>query len=209
MDNIDVMLKNAFANKYFSTIVSVVLALYAGALAPALPNKFIEITDTLPGKIIFVFLIGYLSTKNMQLSIMVAVAFVVTLTVVNKNRINEAYSNYNMVKNIEKFYGKADENHETDHADEAADDVEDDHSDHHEQFYEIPPTTTHDPNDHDLTEEEDQPTTTPGAADSTSEQFEDYQNSGTEEFLNPNYMNNQNVVMPATQYGKNLYAPIN
>ena len=104
MDNIDVMLKNAFSNKYFSTSVSVVLALYAGALAPALPNKLIEIADTLLGKIIFVFLIGYLSTKNIQLSIMVAVAFAVTLTVVNKNRINEAYSNYNMVKNINSVY---------------------------------------------------------------------------------------------------------
>ena len=192
MDNIDVMLKNAFANKYFSTIVSVVLALYAGALAPALPNKFIEIADTLPGKIIFVFLIGYLSTKNMQLSIMVAVAFAVTLTVVNKNRINEAYSNYNMVKNIEKFY--------TEPGDDDDKEVDNSVND---------PTAEAEGEDEDVVEdptgeaEDEQNTTGP------AEEFEDYQNSGTEEFLNPNNVNNQNIVMPATQYGKNLYAPIN
>merc|ERR1712224_605455 len=72
------------------------MGLYAGAFAPALPNRLIEMADTILGKLVFIFLIGYLATdrQNMQLAIMVAVAFVVTLTVVNKNKINEAYSNY-------------------------------------------------------------------------------------------------------------------
>tara|TARA_Y100000385_G_scaffold234513_1_gene247824 strand:+ start:317 stop:931 length:615 start_codon:yes stop_codon:yes gene_type:complete len=204
MDNIDVMLKNAFSNKYFSTSVSVVLALYAGALAPALPNKLIEIADTLLGKIIFVFLIGYLSTKNIQLSIMVAVAFAVTLTVVNKNRINEAYSNYNMVKNIERFYGDSENTKEHEHAKHTEGfkyDKEEDEEDEEEET---------EPFEDKVRESTEEETDMPAEEeDVQEEQFEDYQNSGTEEFLNPNNINNKNVVMPATQYGANMYAPIN
>ena len=199
MDNIDVMLKNVFSNKYFSTSVSVILALYAGALAPALPNKLIEIADTLLGKIIFVFLIGYLSTKNMQLSIMVAVAFAVTLTVVNKNRINEAYSNYNMIKNIERFYGDSQNTEEHDKHKEGFNYEKDEDDEYATEDFEGKVS--------DSTEEE---TYMPAEEEEdVQEEFEDYQNSGTEEFLNPNNLNNKNVVMPATQYGVNMYAPIN
>lgn len=204
MDNIDVMLKNVFSNKYFSTSVSVVLALYAGALAPALPNKLIEIADTLLGKIIFVFLIGYLSTKNMQLSIMVAVAFAVTLTVVNKNRINEAYSNYNMIKNIERFYGESQNTEEHDEHKEGFNyDIDEDEDNEDEE------DATEKFEGNVVGESTEEETDMPAEEEDVQEEFEDYQNSGTEEFLNPNNLNNQNVVMPATQYGANMYAPIN
>jgi len=69
-----------------------VLALYAGLAAPALPNVLIEMADSLLGRIVFLFLIGYVASKNIKVALMVAVAFSVTLHIANK-RVTESYIN--------------------------------------------------------------------------------------------------------------------
>ena len=71
-------------NKQVTTVLTLLLALYAGALAPALPNSVIEFFDTVFGKLLFVFLIAYVASKNTQVAIMMSLAFVVTLSFVNK-----------------------------------------------------------------------------------------------------------------------------
>ena len=68
------------------------LALYAGLAAPALPNVLIEMADSLVGRLVFLFLIGYVASKNIKVALMVAVAFSVTLHIANK-RVTESYIN--------------------------------------------------------------------------------------------------------------------
>ena len=85
-------------------VVVLVLALYAGMAAPALPNVVIEFADSIVGRLIFLFLIGYVASKNMKVAIMVALAFVITLHVANK-RVTENYIN---ALRYEKFYGGCD-----------------------------------------------------------------------------------------------------
>ena len=90
-DNISKNLNTLFDNKTFSTSMSLLLALYAGAAAPALPNNVIVFFDTVIGKLLITFLIAYLSSKNIQLALMLAVAFVVSLNIINTNKINEGF----------------------------------------------------------------------------------------------------------------------
>ena len=77
----------------FSTVSSLILALYAGMAAPALPNSVILFFDTIPGKILFLFLIGFMASRNIQVALMIAVAFVITLHVANQ-RTTEKYINF-------------------------------------------------------------------------------------------------------------------
>lgn len=81
-----------FGNKTFSTVISLILALYAGLAAPALPNSVILFFDTWFGKILFMFLIGYVASRNVQVALMIAVAFVITLHIANK-RATELFVN--------------------------------------------------------------------------------------------------------------------
>ena len=44
------------------------LALYAGLAAPALPNVLIEMADSHVGRLVFLFLIGYVASKNIKVA---------------------------------------------------------------------------------------------------------------------------------------------
>jgi len=92
MDNLE-KINLLLDNPTFSTVSSLVLALYAGMAAPALPNSVILFFDTIPGKVLFLFLIGFMASRNTQVALMLAVAFVVTLHVANQ-RATEEYINF-------------------------------------------------------------------------------------------------------------------
>ena len=78
--------------KNVKLVVVLCIALYAGAIAPALPNVVIEFFDTIPGKLLFLFVIGYMASRDVQVALMVAVAFLLTLHIFNK-RVGETYRN--------------------------------------------------------------------------------------------------------------------
>ena len=77
----------------FATVTSLVIALYAGMAAPALPDSVVLFFDTIVGKLLFLFLIGFMASRNIRVALMIAVAFVVTLHVVNQ-RNTEKYFNF-------------------------------------------------------------------------------------------------------------------
>ena len=77
----------------FATVTSLVIALYAGMAAPALPDSVVLFFDTIVGKLLFLFLIGFMASRNIIVALMIAVAFVVTLHVVNQ-RNTEKYFNF-------------------------------------------------------------------------------------------------------------------
>ena len=84
---------NLLNNQTVVNVITLCLALYAALAAPALPNSVILFFDTIVGKLLLLFLIGYTASQNIQVSLMVAVAFVVTLHVINK-RQTEEYINF-------------------------------------------------------------------------------------------------------------------
>ena len=88
MDLINSLKLNKFTeNKNSKVIISLLIGLYATVAAPALPNNIILFFDTIIGKLLFIFLIAYMASKNIQVAIMLAVAFVTTLTVVNYRKM--------------------------------------------------------------------------------------------------------------------------
>ena len=66
-------------NKMIATILVMVLAIYAALAAPALPASVIRFFDQWYGKLIFLFLIAFLSVKNIQVALMVSVVFLLIL----------------------------------------------------------------------------------------------------------------------------------
>jgi hypothetical protein len=95
-----------------TTVVSLLLALYAALVAPALPNSVILLFDTIPGKVLLLFLIGFTASRNIQVALMIAVAFVITLHIINK-RVTEQYINFltreNFISTSNKDTEEADE----------------------------------------------------------------------------------------------------
>jgi hypothetical protein len=87
LNNLDNQFRRMLNNKSVVSVLSLLLALYAGAAAPKLPNEVVLFFDSVLGKTLFMFLIVYLSSRNTQLSIMVAVAFLVTLSCMNKRNL--------------------------------------------------------------------------------------------------------------------------
>jgi len=87
LNNFDNQFRKMLNNKTVVSVLSLLLALYAGAAAPKLPNDVVVFFDSVLGKTLFMFLIVYLSSRNTQLSIMVAVAFLVTLSCMNKRNL--------------------------------------------------------------------------------------------------------------------------
>jgi len=76
-------------NKNSKLVISLLVALYASLVAPSLPNNVILFFDTVIGKLLFVFLIAYVASQDAQVAIMLAVAFVVTLTIINHRRTEQ------------------------------------------------------------------------------------------------------------------------
>lgn len=88
-------------HKYLNLLVVLLIALYAGMAAPALPNFVVTAVDSTVGKLVFLFLIGFVASRNIQVALMVAVAFVVTLHVSN-TRATERFIN---LRTTELFEG--------------------------------------------------------------------------------------------------------
>ena len=102
-------------NKNVSLVLSLLIAMYAGLAAPALPNAIVRAADSTLGKLFFLFLIAYAASRNIQVALMVAVAFVLTLHIANQ-RATEFYIN-----NVERFNEGNNEGKECDVDDDCSD----------------------------------------------------------------------------------------
>ena len=100
-------------NKYLSGFVSLLLALYAVYVAPALPNNVLRFFDTPIGRLFFIFLAAYLASEgNTQVALMVSIALTVSLMALEKKTIEESFLQQSSVpsnnshlryRNIENF----------------------------------------------------------------------------------------------------------
>lgn len=92
---LDNVLRPLFENTIFVALLGLFLAVYAGWLAPALPNSVISFFDTSVGKLLFIFLIAFVASRNvpnsLQVALIVSVIFLITLTVLNNMKMKEAF----------------------------------------------------------------------------------------------------------------------
>jgi hypothetical protein len=96
-NQLDNVLRPLFENKIFVALLGLFLAVYAGWLAPALPNTVIGFFDTPIGKLLFIFLIAFVASRNvpnsLQVALIVSIIFMITLTVLNNLKMKEAFRN--------------------------------------------------------------------------------------------------------------------
>ena len=81
------LLDNALSDVYINTSLKVFLALYAALAAPNLPSMLRDLFSNTIFRILWAFLIILVATKDAGLALMLAVAFVVTLYSINKQKL--------------------------------------------------------------------------------------------------------------------------
>jgi len=94
------------SNKVLYTVIGLFLALYAALAAPVLPPSITKFFKNTWFKLGFMFLIGYMATKNASVAIISAVALLVTLqTLADHETTNTVIARVEakIESNIEKF----------------------------------------------------------------------------------------------------------
>ncbi|VVU94912.1 hypothetical protein CPAV1605_637 [seawater metagenome] len=84
-------------NQYISTILTMFFIIYASTIRPDLPPFIRKLYENPIFRILILSLIVYKGNKDPQLSLMIAIAFTVTLNIMSEEEINEGF------KQIENF----------------------------------------------------------------------------------------------------------
>ena len=91
--NVDSLLDSFNNNKILFTIVSVLLSLYAGMIAPKLPKSIALLIDNFYVKLLLIFIIAYISSHNPLLSLLISLAILLSMQALitlenNNNTLN-------------------------------------------------------------------------------------------------------------------------
>ena len=86
LDNINKELDSQIKNPYIIGLLNVVMVLYAGLVAPELPQIVKVIFNHTVGKIMFIAMIAFVANKNPSISIMLAVVFIVTMNMIQTEK---------------------------------------------------------------------------------------------------------------------------
>jgi hypothetical protein len=80
-------------NKMATTLLSLLIVLYSALAAPALPNSVILFFDTWYGKLLFMFLIGFVASHNIQVALVISILFFIILNMATKLEVEQFFSN--------------------------------------------------------------------------------------------------------------------
>jgi hypothetical protein len=72
-------------------IVSLLIVLYSALAAPALPNSVILFFDTWFGKLLFMFLIAFVASNNIQVALVISILFFIILNLATQLELNKEY----------------------------------------------------------------------------------------------------------------------
>jgi chromate transport protein ChrA len=110
MDQINIFLNNTMKsfdqlmlNPYFATILTIILTVYASLASHKLPNFLKKLFDNTLFKIIIISFIAYRANKNPQLSILIAVCFVITLNFLAEKETKETFEQIERFNQLEYF----------------------------------------------------------------------------------------------------------
>lgn len=78
-------------NTYLSAGVSLFLVLYAGMARPQLPGFMVALFDNAIFRVLVLSLVVFMGGNDAHLSLMVAVAFTVTMNLLNEQKIAEGF----------------------------------------------------------------------------------------------------------------------
>jgi hypothetical protein len=88
------MLQYPMSNPYVMAVLKVTLALYAAKIAPSPPEYLSELFKNSFVKIALIFLIIYLSEKDIQLALLLSVIYVFGMNLLSGRGLLESFSDY-------------------------------------------------------------------------------------------------------------------
>lgn len=81
-------------NPYAMAVIKITLALYAAQIAPKAPDFLQMMFSNVFGKIFLIFVMIYLSEKDFQLSILIAVIYVLSMNALSGRGLLESFADY-------------------------------------------------------------------------------------------------------------------
>ena len=89
---IDIYMEKIFSNRYYSSIITLVLILYTSVIAPKLPNSILKLFDYSIFRVLILSLVLYYGNKNTKLSIIIAVGFIISMNLLSKRKMFENFT---------------------------------------------------------------------------------------------------------------------
>lgn len=83
----ETILNRTLDNVYIGTTIKILIGLYAAFAAPKLPPSLVDLTDNILVRIAFAFMIVLTATRDTSISLMIAIAFIVTLQTASRHRL--------------------------------------------------------------------------------------------------------------------------
>jgi len=93
MDIVNRFYSSLHSNKIVSTILTTFLILYGGMASPKLPGFVKKLFENPVFKIIVLSLVVYNSNKDPKFAIIMAVAFTITMTLIDRQTVEENFNN--------------------------------------------------------------------------------------------------------------------
>lgn len=90
----DYYIQPVLSNPYVMAILKVTIALYAAQLGPKLPSSVTTLLSNSFVKVLGIALIVYLSEKDLQLALMLAVLYVISMNVLSGRGFFESFADY-------------------------------------------------------------------------------------------------------------------
>lgn len=84
-------IQNLLNNNYLTAALTLFLVLYGAMARPQLPMFMMYLFDNVLFRLLVLFSIVYLSNRNIQVSLIVAVAFVITMGLLNQQHMMEGF----------------------------------------------------------------------------------------------------------------------
>ena len=94
LNEVSKMAEKTLANPYVMAVVKLTLVIYAARIAPRLPDFFQRALENTYVKIILLMLMVYLSEKDFQLAVVIAVVYVMSVNFMAGRGVLESFANY-------------------------------------------------------------------------------------------------------------------
>ncbi len=91
------MLSESLDNKYVSTAITLLLALYATLLRPTLPKFMVDLFKNTIFRILVLFLVVVRGNQDPKMAIMIAVAFILTLDYIYAQDAKENFEAFTQI----------------------------------------------------------------------------------------------------------------
>ena len=90
-------------NVYVSTILTIFLIVYGGLARQNVPYKFLQLFDNELFRILVITLIAYKANHNPQLSVLLAIGFVISLNFLSEISMQESFKQLEHFVQLEHF----------------------------------------------------------------------------------------------------------